>query len=270
MVYPLDDFELILGNEFFLVAKMAVMPYLGGILIANEKQPCFVPRNVKDKRIKEGTSCWISAIQVQKGLKKGKRLTLLHWLRLSQMCKLKSRMRWLVADALSRMKVQEYVVVITRVESDFADRIRENAKTDAEYQRTSATGLSPFELAMGQQPLTPHKVARTCTGCRCPAAYRFARAKQELLEEAKDSLSKAAKRMNKYADQWRRSLEFQVGDKDLVNLGRKQAKRAPPVIQKQFDCGVERILDHKTKGQSKKNRRTSYLVKWENSPEWEA
>lgn len=201
--------------------------------------------------------------------------------------------------------------------------------------KTSATGLSPFELATGQQPLTPHEVARTRTGGRCPAAYRFAREKQELLLEARDSLSKAAKRMKKYADQGRRSLEFQVGDKvllkltpqiwkkinaktrhrgliprydgpfdivkkvgnvayrlklpdrlkvhptfhvsflkpfheDLVNVGRKQAKRAPPVIQKQFDRGVERILDHKTEGQSKKNRRTSYLVKWENSPDRES
>lgn len=201
--------------------------------------------------------------------------------------------------------------------------------------RSSATGLSPFELAMGQQPLTPHEVARTRTGGRCPAAYRFARAKQELLEEARDSLTKAAKRMKKYADQGRRPLEFQVGDKvllkltpqiwkkissknrhrgliprydgpfdimkkvgnvayrlklpdrlkvhptfhvsflkpfheDLVNLARKQAKRAPPVMQKQFDRGVTKILDHKTEGQSKKNRRTSYLVQWENTPISEA
>ena len=188
---------------------------------------------------------------------------------------------------------------------------------------------------MGQQPLTPHEVARTRTGGRCPAAYRFARAKQELLEEARDSLTKAAKRMKKYADQGRRPLEFQVGDKvllkltpqiwkkissknrhrgliprydgpfdimkkvgnvayrlklpdrlkvhptfhvsflkpfheDLVNLARKQAKRAPPVMQKQFDRGVTKILDHKTEGQSKKNRRTSYLVQWENTPISEA
>ncbi|KAH7845877.1 hypothetical protein Vadar_006951 [Vaccinium darrowii] len=378
MVYPLDDFELILGNEFFLAAKVAVMPYLGGILIADEKQPCFVPRHVKDKRIREGAGGWISAIQVQKGLKKGEATYLAalveikpdvqvevpdevaelleefadvmppelpkslpprratdHKIELEYLeeydfeWKHKPRRHNQVADALSRKEVQEYVAAITQVESDLTDRIRENAKADAEYQRlvkqveegtvrrywlddgllhakgerlTSATGLSPFELATGQQPLTPHEVARTRTGGRCPAAHRFAREKQELLLEARDSLSKAAKRMKKYADQGRRSLEFQVGDKvllkltpqiwkkinaktrhrgliprflkpfheDLENLGRKQAKRAPPVIQKQFDRGVERILDHKTEGQSKKNRRTSYLVKWENSPVREA
>jgi ribosomal protein L21E len=44
------------------------------------------------------------------------------------------------------------------------------------------------------------------------------RNKQELLEEARDSLTKAAKRMKKYADQSRRSLEFQVGDKVMLKL----------------------------------------------------
>lgn len=65
MVYPLDDFELILGNEFFVAAKVAVVPHLCGILIADEKQPCFVPRQVKEKRDREGTGGWLSAILVQ-------------------------------------------------------------------------------------------------------------------------------------------------------------------------------------------------------------
>ncbi|KAH7836883.1 hypothetical protein Vadar_006893 [Vaccinium darrowii] len=76
MVYSLDDFELILVNEFFLAAKVAVMPHLGGILIANEKQPCFVPRHSKNKRIRKGTGGWLSTIQVQKGLKNGEAIYL--------------------------------------------------------------------------------------------------------------------------------------------------------------------------------------------------
>ncbi|KAF7153438.1 hypothetical protein RHSIM_Rhsim01G0086500 [Rhododendron simsii] len=59
--------------------------------------------------------------------------------------------------------------------------------------RSSLTGASPFELPSVQQPFTPHEVARSSTGGRCSAAYRFARAKQELLEEAQDSLAKAVK-----------------------------------------------------------------------------
>ncbi|KAG5535563.1 hypothetical protein RHGRI_023359 [Rhododendron griersonianum] len=60
--------QLILGNEFFVAAKVAVMPHLGGIFIADEKRPCFVPRcskAEKGKRAREGTGGWLSAIQVQ-------------------------------------------------------------------------------------------------------------------------------------------------------------------------------------------------------------
>lgn len=39
---------------------------------------------------------------------------------------------------------------------------------------------------------------------------------------------------------------------DQANLTRTQARRAPPVIRKQFDKEVEQVLDHKTEGQSKK------------------
>ena len=43
---------------------------------------------------------------------------------------------------------------------------------------------------------------------------------------------------------------------------RVQEIRAPPVVMKQFDQQVEHILDHRTMGASRKNRRTDYLVKW--------
>jgi hypothetical protein len=39
LVVPLDDFE---GNEFFMLAKAIPMPFLGGMLIMEESQPCFV------------------------------------------------------------------------------------------------------------------------------------------------------------------------------------------------------------------------------------
>jgi ribosomal protein L21E len=201
--------------------------------------------------------------------------------------------------------------------------------------RSSSTGMSPAELAFGQQPLTPIEVAKQKTGGQCPAAYKFALEKQELIEQARDSLAKAQRRMKKSADASRRSLEFNVGEmvllkltpqiwkkikskvvhrglvpkydgpfevvkrvgkvayrlklpdrlkvhptfhvsylkpfhKDLIDGGRQQGKRAPPVIRKQFDIGVEKILNHRTMGQSKKNRRTDYLVQWKGSSEADA
>ena len=44
-------------------------------------------------------------------------------------------------------------------------------------------------------------------------------------------------------------------------------KRAPPLVTKQFDKEVEKILNHKTMGVSRKNRRTNYLVQWKGSLE---
>ncbi|KAL0406148.1 UNVERIFIED_CONTAM: Transposon Ty3-I Gag-Pol polyprotein [Sesamum latifolium] len=53
-----------------------------------------------------------------------------------------------------------------------------------------ATGMGPFELVYGQQPETPHEVPVQKTGGKCPAAYQLARTKQELFDEAKNSLAK--------------------------------------------------------------------------------
>ncbi|KAK9151489.1 hypothetical protein Syun_009798 [Stephania yunnanensis] len=40
---PLDDFEIIAGNDFLVAGRVAVIPSLHGLLIMDEKKPCFVP-----------------------------------------------------------------------------------------------------------------------------------------------------------------------------------------------------------------------------------
>ncbi|KAG6480490.1 hypothetical protein ZIOFF_063990 [Zingiber officinale] len=52
--------------------------------------------------------------------------------------------------------------------------------------KSSATEKSPFEIVLGEQPTTPMEIAKQKSGGKCPAAYRYAREKQELLEEAQD------------------------------------------------------------------------------------
>ena len=202
-------------------------------------------------------------------------------------------------------------------------------------QQSSATGKSPFEVIFGVQPRTPNEVAIQKSGGACPAAYRFALGRQEMVDEAHSSLEKAVRRMKKYADQRRRPLEFEVGDQVLLKLtpqiwkkiksrkihkglvqkydgpfeivkrvgtvayrlklpdrlklhptfhvsflkpfrpdllldGRKQKNRAPPVIRKQYEKKVKKVLNHLTQGMSKKNRRTDYLVQWEGEDEADA
>ncbi|CAA0814075.1 Unknown protein [Striga hermonthica] len=91
--------------------------------------------------------------------------------------------------------------------------------------KSSATGMSPFELAYGQQPQLPHDVAVQRTGRKCPAAYRYARAQHELLVEARDSLAKAQRRMKKYANRGRRDVQFADGDLVLLKVSPKVWKR---------------------------------------------
>ena len=49
---------------------------------------------------------------------------------------------------------------------------------------------------------------------------------------------------------------------DPNNPNRGARTRAPPTIRKYHTEVAEAILDHRTEGQSKKNYKTYYLVKW--------
>ena len=67
----LDDFDSILGNEFFQRAKVTLLPHLNRMFIMDETQPCYVHGLNKSpkKSSKEET---ISTLQVEKGLRNGK------------------------------------------------------------------------------------------------------------------------------------------------------------------------------------------------------
>ena len=67
---PLDDFDFILGIDFFQRAKVALLPHLNGLLIMDEKQPCFVAGINKSPNRPSGEKT-LSALQLEKGLRKG-------------------------------------------------------------------------------------------------------------------------------------------------------------------------------------------------------
>ena len=66
----LDDFNLILGIDFFLKSKAALIPHFGGLMILEEKQPCFV-HAVNEIGEKHGKAKMVLALQLKKGLKRG-------------------------------------------------------------------------------------------------------------------------------------------------------------------------------------------------------
>ena len=80
--------------------------------------------------------------------------------------------------------------------------------------------MSPFEVAIGFQPRTPLDVRVTEQSGRSvsPAAYKFAKSQQDLVDEARDSLEKANRCMKKYANKGRRPLEFEQGEMVLLKL----------------------------------------------------
>lgn len=84
-------------------------------------------------------------------------------------------------------------------------------------QRSESTQHSPFELATGRQPLTPHTILAGYTG-KSPAAYNFSKGWKKKTDPAQGYLNKAVRCMKKWADKKRRPVEYQVGDLVLVKL----------------------------------------------------
>ncbi|KAG8376912.1 hypothetical protein BUALT_Bualt09G0113500 [Buddleja alternifolia] len=54
-------------------------------------------------------------------------------------------------------------------------RLLDVAQFSYNLQRSEATGKSPFELATGQQPLTPHTLAISFNSAKCPGAAKLAK-----------------------------------------------------------------------------------------------
>ena len=82
--------------------------------------------------------------------------------------------------------LRHYVTASQKSQMDLLDL----AQFAYNLHNSSSTGMSPFQLAMGQQCLTPHEIVEQCSRGRCPLAYIFAMAKQELMQEAQYSLLK--------------------------------------------------------------------------------
>ena len=79
---------------------------------------------------------------------------------------------------------------------------------------------------MGFQPMTPARLPLQHGQGPCPAAYRFAEEKEELVARAYDSLVHTAWRMKASADKRRRPLEFDEGEFVLLKLPHQVWKRA--------------------------------------------
>ena len=89
--------------------------------------------------------------------------------------------------------------------------------------------MIPFEVAIGFQPRTPLDmlVYEQPGHSLSPVAYKFAKTRQDLLDEAWDSLEMASRRMTKYVDKGRRPLEFEEGGEGSVEANSSNMEENP-------------------------------------------
>nr|CAN64786.1 hypothetical protein VITISV_014071 [Vitis vinifera] len=127
-------------------------------------------------------------------------------------------------NALLELYLRHFVSANQR---DWA-KLLDIAQFSYNLQMSEATNKSPFKLATGQQPLTPHMLTIGYTG-RSPAAFKFAKGWHEQADIARSYLDKATKKMKKWADKKRHHTEYKVGDMVLVKLLPQQFKSLRPV-----------------------------------------
>ena len=92
-----------------------------------------------------------------------------------------------------------------------------------DLQMSETTNKSLFELAMGQQPLSPHTLVIGYTR-RSPTAFKLAEEWHEQADIARSYLDKAAKKMKKWADMKRCHTKYKVRDTMFVKLFPQQFK----------------------------------------------
>ena len=122
-------------------------------------------------------------------------------------------------NALLELYLRHYVSAHQR---DWA-KLLDVAQFSYNLQRSESTGKSPFEIIMGQQPLTPNAIAISYEGVN-PSAHKFAREWHEEADITRACLDKSAKRMKKWADVKRRPREYNAGDLVMVKLLPNQFK----------------------------------------------
>ncbi|KAK0606869.1 hypothetical protein LWI29_005470 [Acer saccharum] len=90
-------------------------------------------------------------------------------------------------NGLLELYLRHYVSAHQR---DWA-KLLDVAQFSFNLQRSEATGKSPFEIVMGQQPMTPNAIASTYGG-KSPAAHKLAREWHEQADITRACLDKAA------------------------------------------------------------------------------
>ncbi|XP_059066504.1 uncharacterized protein LOC131857796 [Cryptomeria japonica] len=106
---------------------------------------------------------------------------------------------------------------------DQFSKLLDAAQFSYNLQKSESSKYSPFDLATGQQPLTPHTMLTGYRGADV-SATELLKTWNERVDLARYHLTQASDRMKKFVDRHRRKLEFNVGDKVLVRMDQNRFK----------------------------------------------
>ncbi|KAK2967355.1 hypothetical protein RJ640_026369 [Escallonia rubra] len=214
-VAPMDDFKVVIGLDFLRQVNALVSPYSNAVHIMEKGVSCVVPTSVGTSNATTLASMQLSAMQIVKGVKKGE------------------------ATYLAALKMEDHVGDSTEplpreieevlegnkdvMPPELPKRLPPRREFSYNLMKSESTNQSPFEIAIGQQLLTPLALAGDYKG-RSPLAAQVARSWNEQADVARSYLDKAGRKMKKWADKRRRPKEYNLGDMVMLKLLPQQFK----------------------------------------------
>ncbi|KAK2992860.1 hypothetical protein RJ640_011953 [Escallonia rubra] len=225
-VAPIDDFKVVIGLDFLRQVNALVSPYSNAVHIMEKGASCVVPMSVGTSSAKALSSMQLSAMQLVKGIKKGE-TTYLAALKMEDNAGIPTEPlpreieevleKGMEHDPLAKDllklaedgKTQRFWVEDGLLYTKGRRVLLDVAQFSYNLMRSEATNQSPFEIVIGQQPLTPLALADDHNG-RSPLAMQVARSWNEQADMACFYLDKAARKMKKWADKRRRPKEYNL------------------------------------------------------------
>ena len=136
----LDDFDLILGVDFFLKAKVALLPHLGGLMFLEESMPCFVQAIQEGGGKKDQQPELLSAIQLKKGLKQGLETYVAAWV------EIKEGQEMEVPDSVARLLHEFADVMPTALPKELPPRRPIDHRIEL-IPRSKPPALAPYRMS---------------------------------------------------------------------------------------------------------------------------
>ncbi|KAL8143493.1 LOW QUALITY PROTEIN: hypothetical protein V2J09_016525 [Rumex salicifolius] len=188
-VAPMDDFALVLNMDRMWHNNFVPLPYQSSLVVMEKATPrAWCQRRWQD---------FLAVFGFELVYKTGRSNV--------------------VAYAISRKEKQ---AAITTTNTDLVEAIKEGLEADPvarSLMKLAKEEKSPFEIATDRQPLTPHTLPFE-EESPSPAAGALVDSWRQQVELARSHLTKAQKRMKKWADTRRHPLEFRVGDLSMMKL----------------------------------------------------